>query len=293
MKNALILHGTDASHEQNWFPWLENKLIDLGYLVWVPDLPQAYHPNIDRYNLFLLNHRITDGIWGMSWEFNSDSIIIGHSSGAVEILGLLNDPAFPNDVKVKACFLVGAFKGDLGWETLKGMNKEFDFDLIKSRCSKFVFIHSENDPYCPIDDTRELCKQVEGKFINLPGQGHFTVLLNPKYTVFPKLLEIIKIEASENKSLNERIKNKLKEIHEVEKLTATFLATNKLNGTYANKITSVDAGKDMQRAYAKKNMLIAELQLLEMTRNPDKYPYDKDILKKTINKNKNILKRLH
>lgn len=194
MKNALILHGTDADHTHNWFPWLEKELTDLGYTVWVPDLPQADHPNIKRYNELLLNHYESAGDWTMSWEFDENSIIIGHSSGAVEILGLLNDPAFPNDIKIKACFLIGAFKGDLGWETLGGMNEDFDFERIKSKCPKFVFIHSDNDPYCPINDARDLCKQVNGKFVEINGQGHFTVSLDPKYTEFPELLGIIKNE---------------------------------------------------------------------------------------------------
>jgi predicted alpha/beta hydrolase family esterase len=194
MKNALILHGTDADHTQNWFPWLEEELIRLGYTVWIPDLPQADHPSIKIYNQFLLNHYESKGDWTMGWGYNDDSIIIGHSSGAVEILALLNDPAFPKDIKVKACFLVGAFKGDLGWESLKGMNGKFDFNLIKSKCSKFVFIHADNDPYCPIDDARDLCRQLQGRFFVIKGAGHFSVSLDPKFTVLPELLDIIKEE---------------------------------------------------------------------------------------------------
>ena len=161
----------------------------------MPDLPKADHPNIKRYNEFLLSNYESVGDWTMSWEFDENSIIIGHSSGAVEMTpGLLSDTKFPKDVKVKACFLIGVFKGDLGWASLKGMTGDFNFELIKKRCPKFIFIHSDNDPYCPIDDARELCKQVNGKFIELTGQEHFTVSLDPKYTEFPELLEAIKTE---------------------------------------------------------------------------------------------------
>jgi predicted alpha/beta hydrolase family esterase len=117
MRNALILHGTDADHGSNWLPWLESKLHKLGYTVWVPDLPRADHPDIRRYNEYLLNHSI-----------------------------------------------------------------------------KWDFIHSDNDPYCPIEDARDLCEQASGKFIELPGQGHFTASLDPKYEAFPELFEIIKKE---------------------------------------------------------------------------------------------------
>lgn len=186
MKNVLVLHGTNADHTQNWFPWLERELQNLGCEVWVPDLPQADHPDIRRYNEFLLDR-------SANWKFDKSSVIIGHSSGAVEILGLLNDPSFP-DVTVGACFLVGAFKGDLGWESLGGMVENFDFDRIKQRSSKFVFIHSDDDPYCPIDDARDLCRQLDGEFIELAGQGHFTASLNPRYTAFPELIEAVASE---------------------------------------------------------------------------------------------------
>ena len=195
MKSALILHGTDSNHASNWFPWLEQELIKLEYKVWVPDLPQADQPNIQRYNDFLLNHSAQFGNWEMSWTYDSESILIGHSSGAVEILGLLNDLSFP-DITVKTCFLVGAFKGDLGWDSLKGMVVDFDYERIKHRSNKFIFIHSDDDPYCPIEETLDLCNMVGGKFIELKGQGHFSFEGNPKYDKFPELLEIIKAEAA-------------------------------------------------------------------------------------------------
>ena len=187
MKNALILHGTDANHSDHWFTWLKDELANLGYTAWIPDLPGADKPNIKRYNKFLL---------GSDFGFNDETILVGHSSGAVEILGLLNDVAFPKDTKINACFLVGAFKGDLGWESLEGMNAEFDYDLIKSRANKFIFIHSDNDPYCPIEDAKELSNMLDGRFIEIPNQGHFNTGFSPKFVKFPELLDIVKQEAA-------------------------------------------------------------------------------------------------
>lgn len=187
MKKALILHGTDSTGSSNWFPWLQNELTKLGYEVWVPDLPEADQPSIERYNEFLLNS---------GWTFDDDTVVVGHSSGAVEILGLLNDPNFPRSVVLKACFLVGAFKGDLGWESLKGMAGNFDYAKISGHCSRFVFVHSDDDPYCPIADARDLCLQLGGKFFELKVQGHFSYEANKNYDKFPKLLEIIRLEAS-------------------------------------------------------------------------------------------------
>lgn len=181
MKNALILHGTDAHHAYNWFPWLKAELEKEGWKVWVPDLPQADRPSIDIYNDFLLNSQ---------WQFDQDSIIVGHSSGAVEILGLLSDPRFKN--KIHACFLAGVFEGDAGWEEARGMKKDFDFQIIKNKSEKFVFIHEDNDPYCPLESAKNLSGHVNGELIVMPGSGHFSISLDPKWTRFPELLAIIK-----------------------------------------------------------------------------------------------------
>jgi hypothetical protein len=165
MKNALILHGTNASSSDNWFPWLKKELEKKEYKVWVPNLPHAEKPNIDRYNKFIFTNK--------DWIFDSDSIIIGHSSGAVEILGLLE--AFPDDIVIDKCFLVGSFMDDLGWDSLKELFlKSFDFEKIMRHSIEFIFIHSDNDPYCPLEHAEYLSKKLNGKLILIKGQGHFS-----------------------------------------------------------------------------------------------------------------------
>ncbi|MCL5438657.1 MAG: alpha/beta hydrolase [Patescibacteria group bacterium] len=165
MKNALILHGTNSNSSANWFPWLKKELEKLRYKVWVPNLPFSEKPNIQRYNNFIFSNK--------DWEFDNDSVIIGHSSGAVEILGLLE--ALPNTTTVDKCILVGSFMNNLGWDSLKELFlKPFDFKQIKKHAKEFVFIHSDNDPYCPLEHAKYLSKQLGGKLIVKKGQGHFS-----------------------------------------------------------------------------------------------------------------------
>ncbi len=71
--------------------------------------------------------------------------MIGHSSGAVAILGLLQ--ALPENLKVKQIVLVGAFRSDLGREAFKELFEEpYDFEKIKRQAQKITLIHSDNDP---------------------------------------------------------------------------------------------------------------------------------------------------
>lgn len=182
MKNALILHGTGGSPTGNWFLWLKTKLEENGWKVWVPNLPQADRPNISRYNKF---------IFSSDWKFDDKSVLIGHSSGAVAILGLLQN--LPDDIIIDIAILVGSFKDSLGDKNLEELFEEpFDFEKIKKHAKHFIFIHSDNDPYCPLEHAEYLSKCLNGKLIMKPGQKHFNVgTMGPAYKEFPLILELL------------------------------------------------------------------------------------------------------
>lgn len=188
MKNALILHGTDATSKDNWFEWLRLELEKRGWHAWVPDLPKADKPSVQRYCDYLFR--------ATKWDFNSESILIGHSSGAVAILGILQN--LPEGVTVDTCYLVGAFKDDLGWDSLGELfAAPFDFGKIKKRARRFVFIHSNDDPHCPLDGAQYLAKMVGGELLVQKGQKHFSVgTYGEAYRKFPFLLEVVEGKSS-------------------------------------------------------------------------------------------------
>ena len=183
MKNALILHGTDGTPEHNWFPWLKGVLEARGYAVFLPQLPEAERPDIDRYNAFLLSS---------DFDFNGSTLIVGHSSGAVAILGLLE--ALPEGTVIDTAVLVGAFRGHLDREELSGMDKPFDFTKIKRSAKRIVLIHSDNDPYCPLEHAEYLANELGAELILEKGQAHFSVgTAGEQYRQFPLLLSILRL----------------------------------------------------------------------------------------------------
>ncbi|MBV9349591.1 MAG: alpha/beta hydrolase [Patescibacteria group bacterium] len=210
MKNALILHGADSNSKANWFPWLKLELEKRGYRVFAPNLPHSEVPDIKQYK---------DCILSSGFSFGAKTILVGHSAGSVIILKLLE--TLPENVDT--AILVGAFKDSRAWfkvlfgkpvtleelrirvnagrELMKNhihinlrklFAKPFKFEKIKKRARKIIFIHSDDDPFCPLSGAKYLARKVGGELIVLPGQKHFSVSTAGKeYIRFPFLLELL------------------------------------------------------------------------------------------------------
>ena len=152
----------------------------------MPDLPGADHPNVHTYTSYILEHA--------PWPIDENVTLIGHSSGAVEILHLLQN--LPADKKVKAAIFVGAFTKELAshpnWNMLTGLFLDpFDFALIKSKAAHITFVHSEDDPHCPLEQARYLAGELAAELVIFPDKKHFSVNTDPSFTKFPEILDII------------------------------------------------------------------------------------------------------
>lgn len=180
--NALILHGTDSNPEENWFPWLKRQLEDRGYNVWVPSLPENHTPNRTVYNDFLF-----------SSEFDfKNSLMIGHSSGAVSVLNMLMDNRCPH---IKQGIMVSAWAGGIPngygenntqFDNLFPANG-FDFELMKSKAESLSFVHSGNDPYCPLGQAEYLASKLGASLTVIQDGGH----LGQQFTELPQVPDAI------------------------------------------------------------------------------------------------------
>ena len=185
MKNALILHGTGADPSSNWFQWLKEKLEEKGYKVWVPELPNTMNPNAAVNTKYVLDN----------WKFDKDSLLVGHSSGAVLALYILQN--LPENTLIDRAFLISVFKDDLGWPNLKNLFSEpLNWKKIKAHARKVTLLHSDNDPYVPLDHAEFIAKKLNAELIVKKGQGHFNLEIGAQYSQFPTLLRTI--EETEN-----------------------------------------------------------------------------------------------
>lgn len=170
-----------------WRPWLKSKLEAEGYEVWLPELPENDTPNRQVYGDFL---------FGQGWDF-TDNIVVGHSSGAVEVLNLLDDERMPH-IRLGVC--VAAWKGGLPHGYDEATNPftnffppdGFDFERIKSNADHIAFMHSDHDPYCPPEDAVYLADKLAAELkIFHTNYGNNADHFGSPLTELPELWNII------------------------------------------------------------------------------------------------------
>src|SRR3989338_9993384 len=94
--NVFIFHGTEGYPEENWFPWLKEKLEAKGCRVFVPQFPSPpiVPAQISEWFEVLKNYE---------QYLDENSILVAHSLGGVFALRVLEKLQHP----VRAVFLVG------------------------------------------------------------------------------------------------------------------------------------------------------------------------------------------
>ena len=144
-------------------------------------LPENHTPNREVYADFLL---------GSGWDF-TDNIVVGHSSGAVEVLNILDDARFP---KLKLAVCVGAWAGEKpnGYDTNEQFEhlfpaEGFDFRAMKQKANRIEFMHGSDDPYCPLERAQYLAGELGANMTIVPNGGH----LGKAFPELPELWQLI------------------------------------------------------------------------------------------------------
>lgn len=187
MKNALILHGAGNNSQGNWFPWLKGELEKRGYKVWSPDLSNSDEPKLEDWLKIIFSNQ--------EWQFNKDSVIIGHSAGATLILRILERVPAGDQIK-KAILVAGVVelgtKIELFQYKRSLVEKPFDWEKIKKSVRELYFIHSDNDPYqCGANQGEIMQEHLGGELIIKPGEEHFNLEKGENYKQFPLILELL------------------------------------------------------------------------------------------------------
>jgi hypothetical protein len=175
-KNVLILPGWFCDSNSNWYPWLKTELENKEYKVLLPQLPtmDTDLPDMEKLLEFVKNN----------FEINKETIIIGHSLGAVLALRLAEKYKFKKIISIS-----GWDFDDLTPEHQKFWPNKINHQLIKENVKDIVCMTSDNDPYFSVFQTQEMAKRLNAKFLLIKNAGHFTNEFH--ITEIPEILELI------------------------------------------------------------------------------------------------------
>ena len=184
MASVFIIHGTGGNPESNWFPWLKQELESVGCKVFVPKFPTPENQSLKSWLVIFERHKK---------NLDENSIVVGHSLGVPFLLNVLEQTRKP----IKAAFFVSGFTGLSGNKTYDNLHrtfvdKVFEWKSLKQKCKKFYVIGSDNDPYIPLENAKDLAKRLGAEFTVLNNGGHINQ--DSGYKKFELLLEKIKAE---------------------------------------------------------------------------------------------------
>jgi predicted alpha/beta hydrolase family esterase len=181
MKNAIILHGTQGAPDNNWFMWLKGELEQGGLTVWLPQLPRPEQPSLKLSAEYVRAN--------CPFAIDEQTLLVGHSSGAILALILAQQNAMP----VGGVVAISVFHDNsLGWDANnKLFDVPFEWDKIRANARQLLFVHSDNDPYVPLDQAEFVSRNCGAQTVVMPGQGHFNLEQGPQYSAFPKLIELM------------------------------------------------------------------------------------------------------
>ena len=101
---------------------------------------------------------------------DKDSILVGHSSGAIAAMRLAEKH------QILGLVLVGAYHTDLGMEMERKsgyFNRPWEWDKMEKNQKWTIIFASQDDPWIPIEQPRHIHKQLNCEYHEFKDQGHF------------------------------------------------------------------------------------------------------------------------
>lgn len=169
-KRVFIIHGWGGYQTEGWFPWLKRELESRGFEVFIPHLPDADKPRIQKWI-----PAIAEAV-GVP---DKDTYFVGHSMGCQAIARYIETL----DRKVGgAVFVAGFFKRLTGLEDdldvqetdRHWLEAPLDFEKVRENLGKSVAIFSDDDPWVPLDNQDTFRDKISSKIIIEHAKRHFS-----------------------------------------------------------------------------------------------------------------------
>jgi len=149
--------------DANWYGWLERELRSESQFreVVVPEtMPDPVGAKESVWVPFMRE----------TLKVGADTVVVGHSSGAVAAMRLAEETPVAALVLVSACH---TDLGDPGERAAGYYARPWRWDAIKANCGCIVQFHSDNDPFIPDSEARHVAENLQSEYSELPGRSHF------------------------------------------------------------------------------------------------------------------------
>ncbi len=161
MTKIIFIPGNGGSTtNDNWFKSTKKELENHRLTVIAATFPD---PELARESIwipFLLNELKVD----------KNSILVGHSSGAIAAMRLAEQHSILGSV------LVGAYHTDLGIEAEKQsgyFDKPWNWQKIRQNQKWTILFSSQDDPWISVDQPRYIHSKLKREYHEYTNQGHF------------------------------------------------------------------------------------------------------------------------
>lgn len=173
---AILIHGFNASPDENFHSWLRSQLQERGVEVVTPRLELHAHEDFDLAS-------VIEDLKKQVGYLRGDDILLGHSLGGLIALQYLE--AVEMTETPRAVVLVA-----VPWKVAKPELRrlffaDLDADVTMWKAREFVVVHSKDDKLVPIDHGRKLAESLKARFVERDGEGHY---MDREYPILRDLL---------------------------------------------------------------------------------------------------------
>lgn len=164
LPRVIILPGNGCSNVQdaNWYGEIQRELIrsKLFSEVILENMPDPYGAKESIWLPFVINELKVD----------KNTIVIGHSSGAVAAMRLLESHSLFGCVLVSACW---TDLGDEGERLAGYYNRPWNWESIRANASWIIQYHSIDDPFIPRAEADHVATHLATEYTCFDDRSHF------------------------------------------------------------------------------------------------------------------------
>lgn len=175
---VILIHGNGGGTvDENWFPSVKKGLEEKGITVIAKTMPDNVLARASFWLPFIKNELGAD----------ENTIVVGHSSGAVAAM------RYAEENKILGSVLIGACYTDLGYESEKKSgyyDKPWQWEKIRANQKWIIQFASTDDPYIPIEEARYIHQHLNTEYIEATDEGHYGSDQKKKLE-FPELVQAI------------------------------------------------------------------------------------------------------